>query len=155
STSSAVDEPFCNKSSAMAMGMKGFEMKTLHKEGGCQIFLFADLVLDSPWKFALGCLMAFMLAMVVSLTSGRVMQVQQRLQRLGCVGRLVEVGFVGGVTVLGWFVMVIVMSFCTELFISALAGAMVGQWLLGLLVHKEKPEADEYDLESDDSSAAE
>eukprot|EP00930_Biecheleria_cincta_P088334 TRINITY_DN77569_c0_g1_i1.p1 TRINITY_DN77569_c0_g1~~TRINITY_DN77569_c0_g1_i1.p1 ORF type:complete len:179 (+),score=35.53 TRINITY_DN77569_c0_g1_i1:81-617(+) len=146
---------FCDRAMAASMSMGGFETKTWHREYGCVIFIFHSWVLDTPVKFAAGCLGSALLACSFRLTSGFKAALQQQLcTYCRCCSRAVVEALLAGVlALLGWLVMLVVMTCCVELFASCLLGTMLGQYLLARndweLIKQKKERAKDHVSDSD------
>lgn len=109
---------------ATTMQMKGFSSMLLTEGAGnrdCVVFLFHGLVMDRPWKFALGCLAAaslgFLAAGMIALQ--RAIDADAR--------RSVKLCLYGATLLLGYALMLLVMVYSVELIFSVVAGLVLGR----------------------------
>ena len=127
----ADDEPFCT-GIGTDMHMSGF---AFHKTD-CIILLFHGWKLDSPLAFTLGCLGTFALGILTELlTWGRrhIIASSKRLRRKpGAYRAAMGLAFTVQVT-LGYFLMLLAMTYQAEIFIAVCAGLGVGHVLFNVM----------------------
>lgn len=114
---------FCQSSAAsvgVSMYMVGFKMSSTSPDAPCVVFLYADLVLDTPWKFALGCLATIVLCASVEVLSVASRRLPEKRQN--DIGALMHVF---GLT-LAYLAMLLVMTYSVEIFCCVIIGFFIG-----------------------------
>lgn len=121
---------FCDTTVATAMSMKGFVsvFSAARAREPCLVFLIDSLLLDSPFKFFLGCCFAMWLGL---LCEGLMF-----LQRRGAGSSLVRPQLARlllhlMLVALGYLLMLLVMLYSVEVTISGIAGLCLGRYLFG------------------------
>ena len=121
--------PFCRGGTSMVMS--GFE-SVGSSNANCIILFFRPWLLNSPWKFGLGCLGVFLLGLLVEAAiklrrfATNKMKVHSRFWREFVVISLFAVN-----VALGYLCMLAAMTFNVEIFISTVMGLALGHLLLG------------------------
>lgn len=122
-------DSFCNTAAHVDMYMSGFT-STHSRDRPCIVLLFKGWRLDSAFKFAVAC---FAVALMGIATQGLIAVrpiVQQRASGMSSLAiRSVESTMFGVQVALGWFMMLVAMTFSTELFCSATGGLIAGHFL--------------------------
>jgi copper chaperone CopZ len=122
--SQPVGNSFCDKQASVSMYMNGFN-SLWDKNRGCVILFFQGVILDKPWKFALG--MVFVLSMGIA-TQGLVALRPVVAARTNH-NRYVAALMFGLNVAMGWFMMLVAMTFSVELFICGSLGLILGHIL--------------------------
>lgn len=117
---------FCN-GEAEAMSMTGFTTALSPRRGErpCVVFLVGGLVLDTPGKFACGCTFASSLGMAIE----GLMAASRQLTPSGAGQRLARAGLHAVTLLLGYMVMLLVMTYSLEITVSAILGLCFGRLL--------------------------
>ena len=140
------DDSFCGGSMHMAMDMNmgGFS-SIFDDDQPCTNFLFRTWTLDNPTKFAFGCLGAVAMGVATELlTKARRSAkaeplhplLQTPLQQSACMLALYAVQ-----VIMGYALMLVVMTYNAELFLCSIAGLVIGHGLFNL----QAPVADKTD----------
>jgi len=122
-SSSAEANTFCDDRTNVDMYMAGFT-SMYNTKRACVVLFFQGWKLDRPWKFWLA--MAGVLLMGAA-TQGLV-ALRPVVSKLTNGNRVVGSLLFGANASLGWFMMLVAMTFSTELFICATAGLIVGHY---------------------------
>jgi len=115
---------FCDKQASVSMYMNGFN-SLWDKNRGCVVLFFQGVILDTPWKFALGMVVVALMGIA---TQGLVALRPVVAARTGH-NRYVAALMFGLNVAMGWFMMLVAMTFSTELFICASLGLILGHVL--------------------------
>ena len=123
-TASLDNTLFCQGATSMAMS--GFE-SVVSADANCIILFFKPWLLDSPLKFAFGCIGVFLLGMLVEATIRLRRQVTKSIRPSQAWLKEVAVISLFGLNVaLGYLAMLAAMTFNVEIFISTVMGLSVG-----------------------------
>jgi len=110
---------------ATSMHMEGFTLAT--PDQACVILFFQSWKLDTRWKFALACIGVVLMGMSTQgLIAFRVV-----VQRLTRKSRVADSLMFGANVALGWAMMLVAMTFSTELFLCAVLGLVLGHFVFG------------------------
>mmetsp|Transcript_135089 Transcript_135089/g.328328 ORF Transcript_135089/g.328328 Transcript_135089/m.328328 type:complete len:237 (-) Transcript_135089:86-796(-) len=118
---------FCS-GMATSMHMRGFTSLLGSGQGPreCVVFLFPSWVLDTPHKFALGCLGAMLLGVAAEFA----LALELRRAAAGC-SLPTRLALHATTLALGYALMLLVMVYSVELTVAAIAGLVAGRGLFG------------------------
>jgi len=145
----AGESPFCITMPGgfgTTMYMDGFKFSTLADSEVCVAFLFPGLVLDAPWKFALGCFMAVLMS-----ASLEFIALGRKQSEHYCVKILLQ-----AVTLaLAYIAMLFVMTYSLELFLCTILGLVLGPMAVARISKKVAPSGCNGDVEEPHTQIAE
>lgn len=122
-------DSFCDTAAHVDMYMSGFT-STHSRDRPCIVLLFKGWRLDSALKFALACITVVLMGIATQGLIALRPIVQQRTSGMSSLSiRSVESIMFGLQVTLGWFMMLVAMTFSTELFCSATGGLIAGHFV--------------------------
>jgi copper chaperone CopZ len=112
------------------MYMDGFKWTYLTPSAECLALFFGSWTIDTPWKLALSCVAAALLGVTMEMVSLVRRQLPKRRQR--------DVGYLfhGANLCLAYLVMLVIMMYSLELFLSSLVGLVVGHIIATVLTRR-------------------
>ena len=127
---------FCSSQMAMTMYMDGLHWSLFvqHPQRNCLNYFVNTWKLENSSAFRGACFFSFLLALLVEgLSAVRLKIIQSTRSHLA----LTAIYGIQGL--LGYMIMIIVMSFSIELILSVVAGLIVGHWLLVMRIEEARP----------------
>lgn len=114
---------FCVGSGGMDMSMSGFI--TVFKQHTCIVLFFKQWRLDAVWKFVL----ASIFVVFLGIASQGVITLRSTVQTRWPSYRIADALLFGLSATIGWFLMLVVMTYCLELFLCSIFGLTLGVFL--------------------------
>ena len=109
------------------MMQPGFQ--TTMQSGNCIIFLFSGFVLDEPWKYGVGILLAFMMGLSNELFLYFRRWVAAQIENKHKLWRIAICAIYGAHMTLAYWLMLLVMTYETLIFIAIVLGLAAGHLL--------------------------
>jgi len=126
---------FCNSDYAVSMYMDGFTNPTADANQACVVFLFKNWTLDSKAKFAGACIGTILagIALEALIALRRRLRDKKKTRPPSKAGLYISEGLFYGVqTTLGYFLMLIAMTFSSPLFACVVIGLLIGHLIFNL-----------------------
>jgi len=123
---------FCNGVPS-AMHMRGFAsiFAPDHASRPCMVFLLPSLVMDTRWKFLLGCFATVLLGLMTE----RLLSFQHRSPKIADLW-CVRLPLYAATLAAGYFLMLIVMCYSVELLVAVVGGLCLGRYCFGMPLQK-------------------
>ena len=122
------NETFCTSSDAMDMHMTGFKTVFASSDTPCVVLWFQGWDLDTKWKFSIAAMSVAALAVVTEYFLSFRRQVEKRVfKRMGAdIRDLSSAALHVNQLLLGYFLMLVAMTYQLELLVYLLAGFFIG-----------------------------